>query len=65
MPQAALQFVLATPGVHGVIPGAMTVREVEENVRASGGNPITTEEMAQIMDLEARDYDLPPIPPPV
>ena len=65
MPQAALQFVLATPGVHGVIPGVMTAREVEENVRASGGNPISTEEMAQIMDLESREYDLPPIPPPV
>ena len=65
MTQAALQFVLATPGVHGVIPGAMTVAEVEDNVRASGGNPITAEEMAQIMALEARDYDLPVIPPPV
>ncbi len=65
MTQAALQFVLATPGVHGVIPGAMTVAEVEDNVRASGGNPITAEEMAEIMALEARDYDLPSIPPPV
>ena len=65
MTQAALQFVLATPGVHGVIPGAMTVAEVEDNVRASGGKTITTEEMAQIMALETRDYDLPPIPPPV
>ncbi|MCY4437292.1 MAG: aldo/keto reductase [Chloroflexi bacterium] len=65
MTQAALQFVLATPGVHGVIPGAMTVAEVEDNVRASGGKTVTTEEMAQVLDLEARDYDLPPIPPPV
>ncbi len=65
MTQAALQFVLATPGVHGVIPGAMTVAEVEDNVRASAGQPITAAEMAQIMALEARDYDLPPIPPPV
>ena len=65
MTQAALQFVLATPGVHGVIPGAMTVAEVEDNVRASGGKGITADEMARIMDLEARDYDLPPAPPPV
>ena len=65
MTQAALQFVLSTPGVHGVIPGAMTVAEVEDNVRASAGQPITAAEMAQIMALEARDYDLPPIPPPV
>ena len=65
MTQAALQFVLATPGVHGVIPGAMTVAEVEDNVRASGGKPISAAEMARIMDLEARDYGLPPIPPPV
>ena len=65
MTQAALQFVLATPGVHGVIPGAMTVAEVEDNVRASEGSPITAEEMAETMGLEARDYDLPPIPPPV
>ncbi|MDE2840487.1 MAG: aldo/keto reductase, partial [Chloroflexota bacterium] len=65
MTQAALQFVLATPGVHGVIPGAMTVSEVEDNVRASGGKPISAGEMAEIMALEARDYDLPPIPPPV
>lgn len=65
MTQAALQFVLATPGVHGVIPGAMTVAEVEDNVRASGGQPISAEEMAQVLALEARDYDLPPIPPPV
>lgn len=65
MTQVALQFVLATPGVHGAIPGAMTVAEVEDNVRASGGKPITAGEMAEIMALEARDYDLPPIPPPV
>ena len=65
MTQAALQFVLATPGVHGVIPGAMTVAEVEDNVRASGGKRMTADEMARIMDLEARDYDLPPVPPPV
>ena len=65
MTQAALQFVLATSGVHGVIPGAMTVAEVEDNVRASGGKRITSEEMAEIMALEARDYDLPLIPPPV
>ena len=65
MTQAALQFVLATPGVHGVIPGAMTVAEVEDNVRTSGGKTVTTEEMARVLDLEARDYDLPPIPPPV
>ncbi len=65
MTQVALQFVLATPGVHGVIPGAMTVAEVEDNVRASGGKRLTVEELAQIMALEAREYDLPPIPPPV
>lgn len=65
MTQAALQFVLGTPGVHGVIPGAMTVAEVEDNVRASGGQRITNEEMAEVMALEARDYDLPPIPPPI
>ena len=65
MTQAALQFVLATPGVHGVIPGAMTVAEVEDNVRAAAGKPISAAQMAQIMALEARDYDLPPIPPPV
>lgn len=65
MTQAALQFVLATPGVHGVIPGAMTVAEVEDNVLASGGKTITAEEMAEVMALEARDYDLTPIPPPV
>ena len=65
MTQAALQFVLATPGVHGVIPGAMTVAEVEDNVRASEGKQFTRNEMAEVMALEARDYDLPPIPPPV
>ena len=65
MAQAALQFALATPGVHGVIPGAMTVAEVEDNVRASGGKPITAAELAEIMALEARDYYLPPMPPPV
>lgn len=65
MSQAALQFVLATPGVHGVIPGAMTVAEVEDNVRASAGSPITADEMAELMALESRDFDLPPIPPPV
>ncbi len=65
MTQAALQFVLATPGVHGVIPGAMTVAEVEDNVRAADAKPMTAEEVAEIMALEARDYDLPPVPPPV
>jgi aryl-alcohol dehydrogenase-like predicted oxidoreductase len=65
MTQAALQFVLSTPGVHGVIPGAMTVGEVEDIARASDGKAIDPVEMARIMAMEARDYDLPPIPPPV
>jgi aryl-alcohol dehydrogenase-like predicted oxidoreductase len=46
--QLALQFVLAHPAVTAVIPGAKTVRQLQENVRAAVLPSLTPEELAQI-----------------
>jgi len=49
--QLALQFTLAHPAVTSVIPGAKTVRQLEENVQAGLLTPLTKEELAEIDEI--------------
>ena len=51
--EAALRFVLAQPGVHCAVPGARTVGQVEENVRAADAD-LTAEELGRVRELHAR-----------
>jgi aryl-alcohol dehydrogenase-like predicted oxidoreductase len=51
MAQLALQFVLAHPAVTAVIPGAKTVRQLQDNVGAAALPSLTPEELAQIDDI--------------
>ncbi len=44
MAQAALRFIIDTPGVTSVIPGALGVRELEENAGAADVPPLTADE---------------------
>ncbi len=48
MAQLALQFVMAHPAVTVAIPGAKTVKQLQDNVGAALLPPLTTEEMARI-----------------
>jgi aryl-alcohol dehydrogenase-like predicted oxidoreductase len=48
MAQLALQFVLAHPAVTAAIPGAKTVRQLQDNVGAAVLPSLTPEELAQI-----------------
>jgi len=45
--QAALRFIIDTPGVTAVIPGALRVAELEENAGAASVPPLTAEERAK------------------
>jgi myo-inositol catabolism protein IolS len=49
--RAALRWLLAQPGVHCVIPGARTVEQLEDNVRAIDGD-LTEEELARVRALQ-------------
>ena len=51
--QAALRWLLAQPGVHCVIPGARTVEQLEDNIKAVDGD-LTAEEVAQVKALQTR-----------
>jgi aryl-alcohol dehydrogenase-like predicted oxidoreductase len=48
MAQLALQFVLAHPAVTAAIPGAKTVRQLQDNVRTAALPSLTPEELTQI-----------------
>ncbi len=54
--QAALLFVLAAPDVSVVIPGAKTVTQVEENVRAVEAPPLSPEELHEVARLAASGF---------
>jgi len=56
--QAALRFVLAFPEVSVAIPGAKTVAQVEENLRASEAPPLSSGELDDARKLYARDFGL-------
>lgn len=46
--QLALQFTLAHPAVTTVIPGAKTVRQMQDNLKAGLLEPLTADELGQI-----------------
>ena len=48
--QAALRFVLGHPGVHGAVPGARNVEQLEANVPAADGD-LTPHELGRIREL--------------
>ncbi len=49
--QFALLFCLAAPEVSTVIPGMMSLAEVDENCAAAGMEPLSGAEMAEIVDI--------------
>ncbi len=51
MAQLALQFVLAHPAVTTVIPGAKTVRQLEQNVAVGQMTPLSKEILASIDEI--------------
>ena len=49
--QLALQFAVAHPAVTCVIPGAKTVKQLEENTKAGTIPPLSAEELAAIDEI--------------
>ncbi|MDQ4129606.1 MAG: aldo/keto reductase [Actinomycetota bacterium] len=62
MTQAALQFILAQPGIGCVVPTVTTMAELEEFAGASEAPALTREELERVQDLYARGFDLEPAP---
>ena len=60
MTQAALQFILAQPGMACVVPTITTLAELEEFAAASEAPPLTSEEIDRVQELYARGFDLAP-----
>ncbi len=61
MAQAALRFVLDTPGVTSVIPGAKNRAQLEENAGADRVPPLTAEEISRSLAIgEEANWPLPP-----
>ncbi len=61
MVQAALRFVLDTPGVTSVIPGAKDRAQLEENAGADGLAPLNADERARALAIgEEANWPLPP-----
>lgn len=53
LPELALKFCLAPESVATVIPGMLTVSEVEENIRVADSGPLQEEELAAIRAIYA------------
>jgi len=60
MAQAALQFVLAQPGMACVVPTVTTMPELEELAAASTAPPLTSDELDRIGELSASGFGLEP-----
>lgn len=61
MAQAALRFVLDTPGVTSVIPGAKDLAQLEENAGADHVPPLTADERSRALDIGGEaNWPLPP-----
>ncbi|HEY9868598.1 MAG TPA: aldo/keto reductase [Candidatus Obscuribacterales bacterium] len=56
--QFALKFVLSRPEVSVVIPGIKTPEQAEENLTASDGGPLSSEQLSLIASLAARNFDI-------
>ena len=48
LPQAALQFILSHPAVCSVVPGMMTLAQVDDGVAASGATPLSDAVLQQL-----------------
>jgi aryl-alcohol dehydrogenase-like predicted oxidoreductase len=57
--QAAIAWLLANPGITTVLPTMTTIDQIEE-FAAAAAKPLTAEEFAEVQELYARDFDLPP-----
>jgi aryl-alcohol dehydrogenase-like predicted oxidoreductase len=53
--QAALAFVLSNPAVSVAIPGAKTVKNVEENLAAVGHAPLDAADLQHLAEIEAEE----------
>jgi aryl-alcohol dehydrogenase-like predicted oxidoreductase len=52
MARLALQYSLAPDAISAIIPGARTIAQLEENVRASGTSGLTDELCAELARLQ-------------
>lgn len=60
MTQAALQWILAQPGIACVVPTVTTLLELEELAGAASAPDLSEDELARVRDLRARGFDLEP-----
>ena len=60
MTQAALQWILAQPGLACVVPTVTTMAELEEFAGAANAPRLTEDELARVGELHARGFDLEP-----
>lgn len=58
LPEAALAYILSYDAVSVVIPGAMTIRELEDNVSASDVAPLAAEDVRAAETLYREDFGL-------
>lgn len=56
--QAALKFVLANEAVSAVIPGAKTPAQVEDNLSAGYGSPLSADDLARIEEARRDNFYL-------
>ena len=54
--QAALQYLVAQPGLAGVLPTMSEVAQVEEFAAAGSLPPLTGEQLQRVAELEARNF---------
>lgn len=60
MAQAALQWILAQPGIACVVPTVTTLAELEEFAGAATAPPLSADDLARVAELHARGFDLEP-----
>ena len=61
MTQAALQFILAQPGISCVVPTVTSLAELEEFAGASAAPELSADELEQVRSLYATNFELEPI----
>ena len=60
MTQAALQWILAQPGIACVVPTVTSLAELEEFAGAATAPQLSDDELARVAQLHARGFDLEP-----
>ena len=61
MTQAALQFILAQPGISCVVPTVTNLAELEEFARASEAPALSAEELGRVKALYDSNFELEPV----